>query len=258
MDCFMEWQSKQSYFLAELDTTMDANALLNRFGAALGIGAALVVKKDAFRKIFQHHKDKVKEAVRIYSGSELLNSLTTRICVDLNRGFSRGEVLDVVLKEMHGKAEQALEQDVPCTAKRHATVKADAVVTDLNLLQTFKNSDVDSELELYFDYAGFCNRCVLLLKSVKFPVTPPHQAKKGMTEDPVYIGLHLLDEARQLEKARRPMDDSGLALLARQVQKYVVKHEDDCIQAAKQRSSGNTPASDHSMLSKSARKHDQQ
>ncbi|KAK5127815.1 hypothetical protein LTR85_004931 [Meristemomyces frigidus] len=172
-------------------------------------------------------------------GSDFVRALADQATDDDRLGFTRGEIIDVVLRQMHKKATDARERRDG--HKGHASSNRPQEVTGLQLLETFKVIVIAHGPGIHFDYVSFWTSSADLLGTMKMVLTsrlPKYLRDFGF--ESLFVAA-LLEEPVRL-RHRNPLPESStLRRAANMLQKHIDVHGDKFAKAAFEQSSGHIP-----------------
>ncbi|EMC93298.1 hypothetical protein BAUCODRAFT_235264 [Baudoinia panamericana UAMH 10762] len=251
MDCFIERQNSHCAFIDKLDETVGSAAVARRFCIAVGAPTTLATHRCNSDTFFKQASAGRKSSIRLLPGSKLLRPLFDRISIDNAAGFSRGELLDVVLRGLCDVSQGSTSSAY--SRLRSSNSPRSAQVTGSQLLLTFRDAFIESEPELYVDHASLWNRCIDLFAEMRVAQHPfPETVARLMDGHPWFATMDLLYEAQLCSDLQLPVEQSSLGRVARYLRSYIVVHGNDFTAAAGRLTSGHISRHLHPMLSPEA------
>lgn len=217
----------------------DHDALLRHFLMAFGVPASKFSRQP--RPALPSRSKTTIGSRPINVTSDYHEAMCAQHASDDKSGFSQGNAIDAVLRQLSSKETPAVTAGCSKTTKRSA--KPLVEVTPLQLLSLFKRELIADDPELNFNYAGFFQLCAgMLLDAVKHavidflpdPDVRPCHIRCGYD----LIHFLLLDDAAETSARSEPIVTSLLGPAAAAMQTVIEKEGKKFTQDAYDQSSG--------------------
>ncbi|KAK4544128.1 hypothetical protein LTR36_004626 [Oleoguttula mirabilis] len=239
MDLVLAQHGTKQALVTKTSAQADAHAMSRHYLMALGVPASAFARGRT--PAIPPPKSLVHNARSITVTSEYQHRMSRRKAADEKLGFSRGDLTDVVLRDL---ANLALSSGAG-RGKRvtNESVGERAQLTPLQLLSTFKKSMIADEPHLNFDYPGFLQTCAKLIAKIKAAVVPKLAGSVHYTREPLGYEMvyDLLCDAAHTVTSAQPVSRAVFSDAAAMVQETIDHVGNRYSQLAFNQSSGRIP-----------------
>lgn len=197
----------------------------------LALGVPLLDVAGTSRRSNVKASDLLARAKDTKVASEFFRALNDRRILDSDLGCARGEVIEVVLKQMWDK------QTAVAANGNH---RSEATVTGMDLLHTFKKIIIADEPQLNLDYWSFWTDCAKLLIEVR-PMHPKWLKRDTEICNDAAATSCISYEAGKVLLAGGSLDSTSMCKVAEVLRKRIEVSGDRYSNAAFEHSSGHTP-----------------
>jgi len=155
MDWFIQTHGKERLIVPKTSNA-DGSTLLRYYLLDIGVPlSSLAAGSRGYERLL--FTDFTKRTRKFSTASDIINARRKKSASDNAVGFKRGELLDVVLKVMHGNK---------ASGPRGSRTCSDITITGLQLLRSFKEDFIAEESQMNFSYFGFWTTCAKLLNKL--------------------------------------------------------------------------------------------